>query len=62
MQTAKIYHADALIVMNQHTGGSPNVGFSAMGGSGGGFGVGTGLVVPLERPQTMYLAIQYTKR
>lgn len=62
VQTAKSYHADALIVMNQHTGGSPNVGFSAMGGSGGGFGVGTGLVVPLERPQTMYLAIQYTKR
>lgn len=60
VRLAKGYHADALIMMDHHGGSNPNVGFSAMGGSGGGFGVGTGLVVPLERPQSMYLAIQYT--
>lgn len=64
VSTAKSYHADALIVMNRYgptSNSGADVGFSAMGGSGMGFGAGTSLVVPLERPQSMYLAVQYTR-
>ena len=60
--TAKGYQADALIAMQQYGNPTnPQAGFGAMGGSGFGFGAGVGLSVPLERPESIYLAVKYLK-
>ena len=62
IQTAKGYQADALIAMQQYGNPTnPQAGFGAMGGSGFGFGAGVGLSVPLERPESVYLAVKYLK-
>ncbi len=61
--TARGYHADALIVMNSYSKNSASngpAGFSGSGGSGMGFAGGS-FSVPLERPESMYLAIEYTR-